>query len=306
MPVHLLNRGSMGGETRTSSRSAVIAGNLDGKRILAPLLTSDALALADQIKVATTLAKAGNAALQITNPVTVPEQTPLALCQQVPDEEDNELLDWAVSEAERMPRQVDGGMWYTRRLVSGVLQTIGTNEIDTVVLPGVSASSALTGDATDQIARRAECDAVVVNGQPGYTPGPSILLPIAGGLHSGVATDVAARLAAAADAWIDILHVVPDEASETERKMARSYVNAAYNRIARPETTSTWIFDAADPIDAIIEQSRYYLTTVIGAPTKGRLRRFVSGSKNKTIRSNAQSVVLSARNNTETQTLTGD
>lgn len=303
MPITRLARDWFGDDSPQASQSAVIAGNLDGQRILAPLLTDKAPVLTDQIKVAATLARPSDSALQITNPITVPEQTPLRLRQQTPAKEDHELLDWALTEARNTTRQVNSGLLYTRRLVSGVLQTIATNDVDTVVLPGADTRSSLTGEATEHIARRSECDAIVVNGMHGFDAGPSILLSISGGPHSGVATDVATRIAGETDAWIDILHVIDDEPAEWEREQAEEYVDAAYQRIARPDTTSKWILEAADPIDSIIEQSRYYPLTVIGAPTKGRLRCLVSGSTNRSIRSNAQSVVLSARNNTGTGNL---
>ena len=57
------------------------------------------------------------------------------------------------------------------------------------------------------------------------------------------------------------------------------------------------MLEADDVAEAIIEQSNYYPLTVLGAPTKGRLRQFVLGSTTQDIRADAQSVVLVGRNN---------
>lgn len=93
------------------------------------------------------------------------------------------------------------------------------------------------------------------------------------------------------------VHVVDEDASDHRREMVDAYLKAAYRRIARPETTTTWVLEAADATETIIEQSAYYGLTVIGAPTRSRLRRFVSGSTNRSIRNNARSVILSAQSN---------
>lgn len=291
------------GDTGPPAEPIPIEGQLEGERILVPLLTTDVPALTDQIKVATTLARASNATLLFVNPITVPEQTLTIHSPHLSNNVDSALLNWALSQATCSNLHVDGGMLYARKLVSGVLQAVVTNDVDTLVLSRHSAGRSLTSETTQRIARQAECDVITVNGQPGFETSPSILLPVAGGPHSGVAADVTTCLAADADAWIDVLHVIESDATERQRERAERYVEAASQRIDRPETTTTWILEADDPTDAVIEQSQYYSQTVIGAPTKNRLRRFLSRSTNKSIRSNAQSIVLSVRNKTNSGSL---
>lgn len=283
-----------------------IAGTLEGKQILAPLLTPEEPVISDQIKVAATLAEAADASLYITSPITVPEQTPREIRPEGTDNEATELLNWALTEASKSAGDVNGSVLYSRRLTSSVLQTIAANDIDTVVLPGTSPDGFFSSSTTERIATHADCNVVVANGRPGFESIPSILLPIAGGPHSGLAADIAQGIATSCNAWIDILHVVEDDGSDMKRESAEEYVEAAYHRIARPETTTTWILETDDPTDAIIEQSQYYPLTIIGAPTKGRLRHHIYGSTNKSVRSQAQSVVLSARNNNGTSALTSE
>lgn len=57
------------------------------------------------------------------------------------------------------------------------------------------------------------------------------------------------------------------------------------------------MLEADDVANVIIDQSEYYPLTVLGAPTKGRLRQFVFGSTAQDIRAGAQSAVLVGRNN---------
>ena len=72
-----------------------VAGRFDGNHILVPLLTREIPPVLDQLKIATTLARARNASLTIINPVPVPEQTPKVYDQKVTDSDERALLDWA-------------------------------------------------------------------------------------------------------------------------------------------------------------------------------------------------------------------
>lgn len=274
-----------------------IPGQFDGDHVLVPLLTSDVPVVADQLRVAATLARMTDASLRIINPITALNRTPEEYRREITAEDEQELVDWAVDQVSTS--RGDGGFLSTPGLVRHIRRTVAANDIDTLVVPGKSSTGLLRRGITERLATHANCDVITVNGQAGYDEMASILLPIAGGPHSGLAADVAQRIAATCDAWIDILHVVDEEASDHQREIVDAYLEAAYRRIARPETTTTWVLEAADATDAIIEQSAYYGLTVIGAPTKGRLRQFVSGSTNRSIRKNARSVILSARSNPE-------
>lgn len=277
------------------SGSPHISGEFDGGEILVPLLTPGIGTATDQLRVAGSFARTAGASLHVIDPVTATGRESTELRHEFATDDEQELLDWARA---HLPQSgTDGGLRYTRNLVRGISRTAETNDIDTLVVPSGSQTGVLRREVTERLALRADCDVITVNGQPGYDHVPSILLPVAGGPHSGLATDVAQRIAADFDAWIDILHVVDEDAPDRVREQAQAHVGAAAERIARPESVSTWILEASDTAEAIIEQSTYYGLTVIGAPTKGRLRRFITGSTNRTIRNNAHSVVLSARKN---------
>jgi nucleotide-binding universal stress UspA family protein len=275
---------------------AVTTGDrLGGECVLAPLLSDATPILADQIDVASALANATDATLRIVAPLAGAERTADAPARPASGDGDAALVEWARARASRSTGRVGGGLTGGRQVVTEVAATAATRDVGAVVLPGESPGGLLRGGVSERIAAHVDCDAVVVNGQSGLGAVPSLLLPIAGGPHSGLAADVAARVAAVTGAWIDVLHVVEEGATGGRRRRADACVRAAARRIDRPETTSTWVLDADDPAAAIVEQSRYYPLTVIGAPTRGRLRRFVHGSTNESVRSNAHSVVLSVR-----------
>lgn len=274
-----------------------VAGRFDGDHILVPLLTREIPPVLDQLKTATTLARVRNASLTIINPVPVPEQTPKAYDHKMTDSDDMALLGWAFEQTDDSLPHVDGDFVYARDVVKGVLHAVRARDVDTLVVPSGDGAGRLQKEATERIAAYADADVIIVNGKAGFETPPSILLPVAGGPHSGLAADVATTIATDCNAWIDILHVVEEDVSPHKREQAEALVDDVYHRIARPESTTTWVHEATNTVESIVEQSRYYGLTIVGAPTKGRLRQFIFGSTNTSVRKNAASVVLSVHNN---------
>ena len=296
MPAPSLG-GLLTGANETSDSIPPIAGRFDGNHILVPLLAREIPPVLDQLKIATTLARPRNASLTIINPASVPERTPKIYGHEVTDSDDRALLEWAFEQADDVLPHVNGDFLHTRDVVKGVLHAVRTRDVDTLVVPSGTRTDSLRKHVIDRIAAHADADVVVVNGKTGFETPPSILLPVAGGPHSGLAADVATTIATDCNAWIDILHVIDEDAPPHKREQAESLVDDVYHRIARPESTTTWVHETTDTAEAIVEQSRYYSLSIIGAPTKGRLRQFIFGSTNTSVRKNAASVVLSVRNN---------
>jgi len=295
MPTPSLG-GLLTGASETPGSIPTIEGRFDGNHILVPLLTREIPPVLDQLKIATTLARARNASLTIINPVPVPERTPVH-GHEVTDSDDRALLEWAFERTDDTLPHVNGDVLHTRDIVNGVLHAVRARDVDTLVVPSGARTGRLRKEVTERIAAHTAADVVVVNGRAGFEPPPSILLPVAGGPHSGLAADVATTIATDCNAWIDILHVIDGDAPPEKREQAESLVDDVYRRIARPESTTTWVHETTDTAEAIVEQSRYYGLAIIGAPTKGRLRQLIFGSTNTAVRKNAASVVLSVRDN---------
>lgn len=289
--------GLLANDGNTPAGTPRVAGRFDGDQILVPLLTRDIPALTDQLKVATALARTTDASLTVVNPVVTPSQTPSEYHHEVADSDDSDLLEWVFDQTtESLPR-VNGDCVYTRGVVTGILRAVRARNVDTLVVPGSVREARLRTSITERIAAHADADVVVVNGQVAFETPASILLPIAGGPHSGLAADVATTIAADSGAWIDVLHVVDEDAPDHRRDEAEELVENVANRIDRPDTTTTWVLETTDTTTAIIDQSRCYDLTVIGAPTKGRLQKFIFGSTTQSVRKHAGSAVLSARSN---------
>jgi len=266
-----------------------VAGGLSDDCVLVPLLSPSEPAVADQLRVAASLSRSSGARVCVVDPTT---GTPTAYGPGLPSDAESELIDHAVQSA---PGAGQPAVFRTHTLLNGVLTAIGTANVEALVVPSGSDTGFLRQNLVERLALRAACDVVTVNGQRSYHDARSILLAVTGGPHSGPAADVTRRIATDTDAWIDILHVVPPRADDRRRERAAECVDDVYERVGRPERTTTWVLEADSPADAIVEQSEYYGLTVLGAPTKGRLREFIAGSTNRTIRHGARSAVISVR-----------
>lgn len=72
-----------------------------------------------------------------------------------------------------------------------------------------------------------------------------------------MATKVAGSMASAHDAWIELLHVITADDSD-RREQADEHLSAARNRLTDVDNVDTWVLEAENVAEPIIEQSRYY------------------------------------------------
>ncbi|MEF8858315.1 MAG: universal stress protein [Halolamina sp.] len=152
---------------------------------------------------------------------------------------------------------------------------------DIVVVERSAAESAGWGirrGLTDRIVANAPTDSVVANGQGDLSELASILVPVAGGPHSELAVEVACALAEHTDAWVELFTVIPENPTADERSAGAESLARARQSADGFENLDTWLYEDDDPAMAIAEQSEYYDAVVMGAPTKGRIRRTVFGS----------------------------
>lgn len=147
------------------------------------------------------------------------------------------------------------------------------------------------------VAKRVDCDTVVVSERGTLDELRSVLVPIAGGPHTDAVLAVAGDVASAHDASVELLHVV-DENPSTETTTAAQELlsNGASSLPSSLRTTSTVVEDA-DVVDPIRDASTEHDCTIIGAPTKGRLKRFVLDSHAEQIADAARNTVAMVRRN---------
>jgi nucleotide-binding universal stress UspA family protein len=271
------------------AEASSISDDLADGCLLVPLLSRSEPTVTDQLRVAASLSRSSNARLCVLDPTS---EAPTTYGPELPPDAERAVIDRAVRSTLRAGQP---GVLRTHTLLNGILTAVETTDVDALVIPSGSGAGFLRQSLAEHLGLRASCDVITVNGRQSYDDARSILLPVTGGPHSTAAVDVARRIAADTDAWIDVLHIVPPHAPDRRQERAREHVEAATDRIGRPDRTATWVFEARCLADAIVEQSEYYGLTVLGAPTKGRLREFIAGSTSRTVRHGARSAVISVR-----------
>lgn len=176
---------------------------------------------------------------------------------------------------------VEGELRMGRRRDAMVTDAAARRDVDVLVIErprDASRAGGLLRSTVDVVVDEAGCDVVVASRPDRIDALASILVAVAGGPHSGLAIDVGRAIAGAHDGWLDVFHVVEDGPDGDATPEPARVVEAAEDRLGGFERADTWLHDADDAADAIIEQSRYYDMTIVGEPRKGRLREFVYGS----------------------------
>jgi len=151
---------------------------------------------------------------------------------------------------------------------------------------------------------RAPCHTVVGTGMDTFAAPSSVLVPVAGGPHSGLAVKVAGAIAAAHDCWLELFHVVPEDAPDDRESDAVDLLDCYEFHLDDSVGVDHLVERGADPAAAIVEHAQYHDLTVLGAPEKGALRRFLFGSTTDSVTTDVdESPVLTVHRDTDESVL---
>lgn len=180
---------------------------------------------------------------------------------------------------------------------SVVTSAVAGHPVEALVVPVAEETrddaGKLAQDAAERLGQHAACRTVAVTG-PLPENVSSVLLPVAGGPHSGAAVRVAHAVADASDASVEAVHVVPPVVVGVRRESAREYVATAEERLVGVETAAE-VIEADDPTAALVGLTDDYDATALGAPSKGRLRRFLFGSVPESVAVEGNGAVFTVR-----------
>jgi len=182
-----------------------------------------------------------------------------------------------------------------------VLQTfVDSHDITSVLLDNAE-DSFFSRTGPDQ-AEGLDCHTVVGTGMDAFEPPASILVPVASGPHSGLATRIAEAVASAYDCWIELFHVLPEDAPEERESDAGALLDTYSGRIDDSVEVDTHVVRQSETADAIVEHSEYHDLTILGAPEKGKLRRFLFGSTTDDVMNSSETkpILTAHRKGTET------
>lgn len=178
---------------------------------------------------------------------------------------------------------------------------VRSHSITTTVIDEDEETFFSRGESGEPVA--ANCHTLVGTGMDQFESPTSILVPVASGPHSGLATKIAQSIARAYGCWLELFHVIPEDPSDDVRDDANRLLDAYEHRLDESVEIDHHVYEAADPAEAIIEHSEYHNLTILGAPQKGKLRRFIFGSTTDEVKHNVgHGPVLTAHRNVEGST----
>ena len=122
----------------------------------------------------------------------------------------------------------------------------------------------------------------------------SILVPIAGGPHAGLAIETAGAFARETKATIHAVYVIDPDASEETRQIAESML-ADRTASVQDVGVEMSLLESDDVVSALVEESTHHDRTIIGATREGIVQKFVFGSIPETIAERAPTTVIMAK-----------
>jgi len=176
---------------------------------------------------------------------------------------------------------------------------VETHEVTSVLVDAEERSFFAQGaaDETDGL----DCHTLVGTRMDRFESPETVLVPVDRGPHSGIATRVAEAVATAYDSRIELFHVIREDATAQQRDDATKLLDAYSYRIDDDVDVTYHAEHNTDPAEAIIGRSERHDLTIIGAPEKGKLRRFLFGSTADSVVENGGSkpMLVAHRNGTE-------
>lgn len=185
---------------------------------------------------------------------------------------------------------------------AGIHETAEASDVDCLLLGwhGGRSSDAdvVIGSVVDDVSERTDRDLLVERVGDGIRPVDSVLVPIAGSVHSSLAVSTARDLALAADAELTVGTVVGPGATADERD---SYAEMLEEATADVEDVpvETRLLEGESIAETIVVESRDYDLTVMGATGTGSLEDLLFDSVTAKVARGASGHFIIARRSGE-------
>jgi len=236
--------------------------------------------------------------LLVMSAVLVPDQTPPSEGRRQ-GERNREVLRRALDLADGAGVDADGIIRIAHRAPDAILNTIVQHEPEAVLLGWDGrmprGQELFFGSTVDRILADAPCDVFVETGGEGrVAAAESILLPTAGGPHAELARETAVRLARSSGSLVVPVTVVPPDASEEERRLARALLDRVAGRLE--DTAGEPLLLEGDDVAAVlVEESSRHDLVVLGATREGKLHQLAVGAIPYSVAGETRTPVLMVR-----------
>lgn len=216
------------------------------------------------------------------------------------EDEDEEMLADAVAAVDARGVPVDGRIRIARGVGTGIVGAVEEHDADAVLMGWRGRPprrDVVLGGHLDRVLRNADCDVLVERIK---TPRPdeidSVLVPIAGGPHDGLASETGASIARHNDASVTLLHVFDPEAPDLSRENAAALLDEAAGELEGVRSVERELFESSDVAGTITDWTTEHDVTLLGVSRGGLVQRKLLGSISEAVgRHAAGSVILTKR-----------
>ncbi len=222
--------------------------------------------------------------------ITVPNQLPVSVGRDFIMEA-RPILDETTRKAEEMGMAPNMLVRVGHRPADAIIDTVEEYGCNFVVMGWRGRSSdprTVVGSNIDRIVKDAHTNVVVVRGDVSL-PARRILVPIEHPRHGHLMAGAAAPLAAADEAYIELMHVVDDQLTPQERAERASELREAISALdaepiggvteGRRKQRFRIRIEAGDVTETIIERSTDFDLLMMGASRESWIRRTIWGDK---------------------------
>jgi amino acid transporter/nucleotide-binding universal stress UspA family protein len=210
--------------------------------------------------------------------------------------ESRPILETAIQQAKRLDVPVHTVVRLGRSIAEVVQKTVEENAADLIVMgwPGHTDSQGrMFGSVIDPIVDNPPSDIALVRYRERHEL-HSILVPVAGGPNSRRAFKMAVNMAQFADdgpALVRLLHVIPVNATESDRVRAEQVIRDVLNGMQYERIEKT-IVEAETVVEAVLSEAKGFDLIIIGASQEPLFKNMLMGNIPKLIAQNAKVTVI--------------
>ena len=275
----------------------------EGSTLLLPIANPD---IVDRI-LDTALDIALEQSMQVTafHVVRVPDQLPLSAGDQIVSSEIPHLLEYAADRAKEAGIEIRTEVRFSRDTASGIVGSVEAYGGD-VLLMGWRGRprrrDIVLGSFLDRVLGEAKCDVFVKRIKLPTPEIASILVPVCGGPHDELASELAGTLASRHEAEILLFHVAAPDLDEASFQPSETLLEERQDKIPSHVTVNAEIRESDHIAGAITDETVNHDLTILGATREPVLRRKLVGSVAQGVgRSAASSVIVTRKYVTEAE-----
>ena len=239
--------------------------------------------------------------LLVLHILEVPPQIPLAQADVLLEEDDDprELLADTHQRLEQAGVEGETRLRYARDVATGIVGAVTEHGGDGLLMGWRGRPrrrDIVLGSFLDRVLAEAACDVFIKRIKRPVAPIDSILVPLAGGPNGELAVALARTLARHHDATVSLVHIVPDEASETRLEEAETLLDQYLEGFETDSVTAEASTIRGDHVGgAITDLTADHDLTILGATRRGFLGRKLVGSVAEGVGRAATSQVIVTR-----------